>query len=464
LQSLGRSSVTILWRTATPVQQAIDYGKGQSYDLHYVEPAPVMHHEVTLSPLEPGTVYYYRLREDSTVLLEGPEFTFRTDAGPQEKSFSFFAAGDVGETLPPGQQIFTKNQILKTSPRALFGLLLGDNVYPSGMSEAYDANLMTPWADLLCNTPVWPALGNHDWRVNPDSNFVFEWALPNNEHYYSFDYGNAHFIALDSRDGGLYDETKQLEWLRADLEASMRATWRFVYYHHPYRTCTYKGDLVAMGDQLGPIFDQYRVDAVFNGHAHTYERLYPQYNHQSVDVNANRIYNDPHGTLFIVSGCASKFKGSKDTSTSFCGPTAFYLDNRILFTHVSIYDHMAYIAEIDSYTGEVVDYVVINKSIRTSDLGLAPAPGVLRQNVPNPFNPQTAIPFQLGAPAPVRLGVYRADGTWVATLANRLFPGGAQSVVWNGRDARGVRVASGPYVCRLDVGGRTESIKMMLVQ
>ena len=80
------------------------------------------------------------------------------------------------------------------------------------------------------------------------------------------------------------------------------------------------------------------------------------------------------------------------------------------------------------------------------------------------FRMRRVVPHRDASRSRSCLGVYRPDGTRVATLANRIFPGGAQSVLWNGRDERGVRVASGPYVYRLEAAGRTESIKMVLVQ
>ena len=113
-------------------------------------------------------------------------------------------------------------------------------VYSRGRSSDYDRRLMRPWKDLLCSIPVWPALGNHDWKSPPEDNWEQEWYLPNNEHYYSFDYANAHFIALDTRDGDLYDRGNQVRWLEQDLVENADADWIFVYYHHPGITCTYK--------------------------------------------------------------------------------------------------------------------------------------------------------------------------------------------------------------------------------
>jgi len=469
LQSVGRDRVTLMWRTSTPARQSVDYTPafgyvpGFLYDYSSAETAASTRHELTLTGLQPGTTYRYRLREDSTVVASGDAYTFQTDAGPQDPQFAFFATADIGEDpASGGQQEATQAMIRRLAPRADFGLVVGDVVYPDGRSSDYDANLMRPWADLLCNTTAWPVPGNHDWRVDPDSNFAREWSLPGNEHYYSFDYGNAHFIGLDTGDGFLYDETNQLAWLENELRTRRDATWTFVFYHFPLHTCTYKGDEPELRDKLLPILDRYHVDVVFNGHAHTYERLYPILGLQPVDQAQNPYYTDPHGTIYIVSGAGAKIKTGKPTT--YCGPTAAFVDERIVFTQVFVEDHRAYILTFDSFTGEVVDVVAINKSPRVAAATWAPAPQRLLQNVPNPFNPSTRIPFVMAARGRARLRVLAPDGRWIADLADGVFLAGPQQVLWDGRDARGAQVASGGYVCELQAGGRTEAIKMTLVR
>jgi hypothetical protein len=89
----------------------------------------------------------------------------------------------------------------------------------------------------------------------------------------------------------------------------------------------------------------------------------------------------------------------------------------------------------------------------------------LFQNVPNPFNPSTVIGYQLAADARVWLGVYDARGRLVRMLrAGVDQPAGRHRVEWNGRDARGVRVASGRYYYRLESGDRRVTRGMTLLQ
>jgi hypothetical protein len=95
----------------------------------------------------------------------------------------------------------------------------------------------------------------------------------------------------------------------------------------------------------------------------------------------------------------------------------------------------------------------------------APATGtVLGQNSPNPFNPTTTIRYELGAPGNVTLRVYDLRGRVVRTLVDANRASGPHSVVWDGRDDRGIRAASGVYFYRLDTGGSVISKKMVLVE
>jgi hypothetical protein len=95
----------------------------------------------------------------------------------------------------------------------------------------------------------------------------------------------------------------------------------------------------------------------------------------------------------------------------------------------------------------------------------APTHARLYQNTPNPFNPVTVIRYDLPAGGSVvSIRVYDAAGRVVRTLVDGFQPGGAQSVVWDGRNDRGARAASGVYLCRLTTPGYERTVKMALVQ
>jgi hypothetical protein len=91
----------------------------------------------------------------------------------------------------------------------------------------------------------------------------------------------------------------------------------------------------------------------------------------------------------------------------------------------------------------------------------------LGRNHPNPFNPQTAIPYTVPNAAGVsrvRLAIYDASGRLVRMLVNEDQTGGSREVIWNGTDASNQGVTSGVYFCVLQVNGERRTQKMVLLK
>jgi flagellar hook assembly protein FlgD len=84
--------------------------------------------------------------------------------------------------------------------------------------------------------------------------------------------------------------------------------------------------------------------------------------------------------------------------------------------------------------------------------------------MPNPFNPYTRIDFELDRARPVRLAVYDLAGRLVRRLVDRTLEAGRHNTVWDGRDQRGLRVASGVYFYRLESGDLLRTRKMVLLK
>ena len=97
--------------------------------------------------------------------------------------------------------------------------------------------------------------------------------------------------------------------------------------------------------------------------------------------------------------------------------------------------------------------------------GAQPASSKLLPNYPNPFNQQTTIPYTLAERSQVRLVIYNALGQAVRSLVDGTQEAGDQEVVWDGQDQAGQEVATGIYLCRLEVVGKyTEARRMSLVR
>jgi hypothetical protein len=165
-----------------------------------------------------------------------------------------------------------------------------------------------------------PANGNHDGLA---INYVLQFALPQDEtageraqgeEWYSFDYGNAHFVVLNDSAGNTLVEGAQRDWLRQDLMAVDRARtpWVFSVHHKPPYSCsTNHGSDIPLRNAWQPLYDEFEVDVVFNGHDHDYERSRPIRGIRDgstdgivAESGTNGIPVDQSGTVYIVAAGA----------------------------------------------------------------------------------------------------------------------------------------------------------------
>jgi 3',5'-cyclic AMP phosphodiesterase CpdA len=126
-------------------------------------------------------------------------------------------------------------------------------------------------SQLPSGTPFYPALGNHEY----ESQYYFDnFDLPGNERWYSIDdIDGYNFIVLDT-ESALSVASSQYQWLQSELSSSVSSTdFTIVTFHYPlYSTGQHGSDDKHIAADLLPLFEQYGIDAVFNGHDHDYER------------------------------------------------------------------------------------------------------------------------------------------------------------------------------------------------
>jgi hypothetical protein len=171
-------------------------------------------------------------------------------------------------------------------------LHLGDIAYDIGTTAQFDDRFFDIYADILRHTPVWPTLGNHEAissRSSSETGPYYEaYSLPGDgtaggvasgtEAYYSFDYGNAHFIVLNSQDVSRAPGSAMFTWLESDLSATDQE-WQLAYFHHPpYTHGSHDSDRelqhIEMREVALPILEAHGVDVVMGGHSHIYERSF----------------------------------------------------------------------------------------------------------------------------------------------------------------------------------------------
>jgi len=106
------------------------------------------------------------------------------------------------------------------------------------------------------------------------------------------------------------------------------------------------------------------------------------------------------------------------------------------------------------------------RNVPVGSTGPEPLPSMfdLAQNRPNPFNPTTTIDFYIDKPGAVKLEVFNVLGQLVKTLIDRSMAPGQYSVVWDGTDTEGSRMASGVYLYRLKSGDANLTKKMVLLK
>jgi len=104
-----------------------------------------------------------------------------------------------------------------------------------------------------------------------------------------------------------------------------------------------------------------------------------------------------------------------------------------------------------------------NKPSAVKDVPI-PAGFALEQNYPNPFNPDTRIAYKITKRGDVRLAIYNLLGEKVATLVDMNQNAGKYEIVWDGKNSRGFKVASGVYLYKLEAGEFTKVKKMLLLK
>ena len=301
LQALLETSVEILWRTSVPGVGAVRCSAEDVPPFEAREAAAGEFHRVRLSGLSRGTLYAYEVLHDGAVLRSGEgqalRFRFRTSPGANQGTFRVAVVGDSGTGNASQQAIAT---VIKATAPDLF-LHTGDIDYTYDV----DRSVFGPYRDIFPEACFYPSMGNHDWSLPWGELFVPPSRSPDEEGtYYSFDWGSAHFAALNTTDD-LEPGSEQLQWLIEDLEKAKGSglRWTILYFHHPVITVgPYYRSRYAVRSVIPPIADHYKVDLVLTGHDHNFQMSHPVSNWVVRDAWQYPAFVSPRGTLYVVTG------------------------------------------------------------------------------------------------------------------------------------------------------------------
>jgi predicted phosphodiesterase len=278
LQNVTKTGITVMWETDIPSDSRVDYGETGRYGKVKGSSDLVVLHEIVIDDLSADLLFHYKVTSKTgTEEVESADSTFQTAVLPQTP-FTFCALGDSR-----GQPaIFETICDLVRTEHPDFVLHSGDIVSDGSQYAQWQDFFFYPARELLRQIAMFTIPGNHErqhnyytyFMSNPTGSSGTEW-------YYSFDYGNTHFCMINSNDDHYgygndmtyYPGSPQYQWIVNDL-SSTHQEWKIVMLHHPAYSSGPHGcnDALKVDDYLSPLFAKYKVDLVFSGHDHDYER------------------------------------------------------------------------------------------------------------------------------------------------------------------------------------------------
>ena len=276
-----------------------------------------------------------------------------------KKGLNIAAVGDWGCNSNTQSN---RNNIAKINPELV--LALGDYSYSS--TATCWLNIIDPIASI---TRI--AIGNHEDQTSEDSNsYLSHFGL--SKPYYSFDYQDIHILTMNSEQN-YAQGSSQYNFVKNDLQlasSNPHIRWIIVTFHEPAYTspnsCSSCKAATSIRDIYHPIFDQYRVDLVLEGHVHNYQRSYPlAYNENNPSKPLITAYNknnyiDPKGSIFAVVGTGGI------NLHSLAGKEPFIVNQQdSKFGFLNIYfsdDGKAMDAQFIANDGSVLDQFSITKS------------------------------------------------------------------------------------------------------
>jgi hypothetical protein len=448
-----QDTLVVAWQTEDgPANFTVEYGTskryGQTATIQQGERAVSgsgssggkhLNYHAALTGLSLGKTYYYRVSGNGQTIVEGYSATRK----PRGHKIRFVSFGDNSCGVLADHAI--AYYAYQAHPD--FVMNTGDNVYESGLDSeyarfffpAYNADTPTDHngAPLLRSVPYYTVIANHDVHggdsthhiaanfdrypdalayytamhlplngpaslsnptptVASDSDLLSKFKDCAGDRFprmanYSFDYGDAHFICLDSNEYVDPTDSALQAWVESDL-SSTNAPWKFVVYHHPAFNVGREHYREQHMRALAPLLEKHSVDMCFHGHEHTYQRTMPLRfapkdltNASAITGKDRRVPGDftidtkfdgesvtkPDGVIYITTGAGGK-ELYEPTFTD--NPSAWLHpdDNNVAYVSkfYSTY-HSLSVIDLDAHTltltqinelGKPIDHIRITKA------------------------------------------------------------------------------------------------------
>jgi hypothetical protein len=330
-------------------------------------------HYAVLEGLKPLTKYYYRVGGRTYGWSRVYSFTTYTQTNYQNIANNFIVLGDMGWD----PQAVNTISILKSKiGKERMDLIIhnGDISYSDGVQHRFDG-YMRDIEYFAAQIPYMVSTGNHEVAITSlwnDSTFPFRFSMPKPHHelsktikpvdvahdffvgngstpiqneklkekyrkyysklserfnanrqrelpflsdlYYSFDYGNVHWVAIDTESelDTPFVSDVQVEWLKNDLRRANqnrhRRPWIIVFGHRALYCSNYDTDCTLFADylkhKLEDVLYTYKVDLVIGAHKHEYERGWAIYKER-----AYKSYHNPKAPVYILNGAGGNREG-----------------------------------------------------------------------------------------------------------------------------------------------------------
>ncbi len=432
------NQMVVLWQMKSTKTCTIEWGTDTTYSLgsaSTTEYNSSHQHKFVIDSLNFRTKYFYKVTAGSDVHYGS--FFSAPDSNPQ--ALNFFVYGDTRSHPEEHNKVSGAilNEVKKDSANQTLIISTGDLVYRGNYESYWDNEFFNgSYANIIKMLSEFPYLvckGNHE---KDGSLFKKYFPYPYvNSFYWSFDYGPAHFVAVDQFTS-YSPGSAQYQWLENDL-ANSKKPWKFIYLHEPGWSAGGHGNEQDVQHYIQPLCEKYGVPIVFAGHNHYYARAV-----------VNNI-------VHITTG-----GGGAPLYTPYSYPNIVKTAKKHHYCKIEINGNKLHFGAYDIY-GAIIDTfsIVQNPSGFKKEVHEQPNRFLLKQNYPNPFNPTTVINYGLPKSSFVKLVIYDVVGHKVKTLVNKTQPAGSYNVTFDASN-----LSSGIYFYRLTAGNFISTKKMILLK
>lgn len=526
LQSPGPNSIVIRWRTDTATDSRVTYGLSfGSATFTEDSNTSTTEHRVQLNGLLAHTQYYYTIGSTAQI-LRGPDSLMQFTTAPNPLTptpVRLWVTGDMGHGND-GQAVVRESYLAHAAAtqRADLWLWLGDNVYYDGTDAEFQAKVFDSiygYHHLFPNLPFASTSGNHDYNsicpwqgpclidpelhagpyldiIDPPTKGELGGVPSNRKIFYSFDYGDIHFISLNSEIGsqtaaydwlGMTDfdttfTSPMIEWLKADLAASTKK-WKIAFWHQPPysvepQLTEWQPYCVAARQHFNPILEQYGVDLVLGGHDHSYQRSYlinghygrrSSFNPAKMMINGTSgndalgeayvKYTDGplagRGTVYVIEGNSS----SNSSYTPVADPVMYnkqLCDSCIGSLFIDIDGDRLDAHFLSAYYGIRDQFTILKQSVTGIRDEQNPSHGTAVY--PNPFNENARIEFYASEAGSYQLELIDLLGKKILSESINVTTSGKQEFHL---DALQLHLAKGSYVAKIAGKGAGTFVSMV---